>query len=311
VAAYEPEDLGAEAGFCYASREFRDGHGNRGMRARFFGQYLVGNGRITAPQLLAAVEYQERNNTKLGSQAVALGLATPFEIERIRALQAKADLRFGEAGVRLGVLSDEDVQRVRAAQEGGHVQLGEALVALGYLRVDQVEAAAAEFLTAEARLEPDVVTIPADLPLREVAFELFHLAHKLLLRVCDLASKTERVHVMHGVLPLSDCNARVAVTGAFDTSVLFGLPHEIAFELASRFSGELEPADEDVDAIVCELANLLCGNLQSVLAEQGFRVEISAAQLLAARVSVPPGGRVALVPFVTHRGQVLVGLSLP
>jgi CheY-specific phosphatase CheX len=280
------------------------------MRARFFGQHLVSNGKVTAPQLLAAVEYQDRNNAKLGSCAVGLGLATPFEVEQIRALQAKEDLMFGEAAVELGVLDEAEVQRIRAAQEDSHVQLGEALVALGYLERDQVEAAAAEFLTAEARLEPEVVTVPDDLPLHGVAFELFHLAHKLLLRVCNVASKTERLRVLDGVMPLSDYNARVRVSGAVNSTVLLCLPQAIASDIASRYSGEVAPTDAEIAQITRELTNLLCDNLRSVLAEQGMRVQMATAELQGTRVSVPPGSRVALVPFLTHRGQVLVGLSL-
>jgi CheY-specific phosphatase CheX len=280
------------------------------MRARFFGQHLVSNGRVTAPQLLAAVEYQDRNNAKLGAIALTLGLATPFEIEQICALQAKEDLLFGEAAVKLGVLDEAEVRRVRAAQEDGHVQLGEALVALGYLSREQVEVAAAEFLTAEARLEAEVVTVPDDLPLHDVAFELFHLAHKLLLRVCDVASKTERLRVLNGIMPLSDHNARVRVSGAVNSTVLLCLPHAIAIDIAGRYSGEAAPTDVDVAEIVRELANLLCDNLRSVLAEQGMRVQMAKAELQGSRVSVPPGAQVALVPYLTHRGQVLVGLSL-
>jgi CheY-specific phosphatase CheX len=280
------------------------------MRPRFFGQYLVAGGRVTAPQLLAAVEYQERNNTKLGSCAVALGLATPFEVEQIRALQAKEDLRFGEAAIKLGTLSEADVQRVRAAQQDGHVQLGTALVALGYVREDQVEGWAAEFLTAEARLEPDVVTVPDDLPLRDVAFELFHLAHRLLLRVCDLTSKTERLRVMRDIMPLSDRNARIPITGAIDSTVLLCVPQAIASDMASRYSGDLPPTDAEMEEIVCDLATLLCDNLRSVLAEQGARIEVGSAEPVGSRVSMPPGGSVALVPFITHRGQVLVALTL-
>ena len=281
------------------------------MRARFFGQYLIANGVITAPQLLAAIEYQSRNNSKLGESVVALGLATPFEVEKVRALQATQDLRFGEAAQKLGVLGADEVERAAAVRESAHIQLGEALIALGYLDKQQVEQAAAAFLAAEAELEPEVVTIPADLPRREVAFELFHLAHKLLLRVCDLTSKTERLRVMRDVLPLSDRNARIAISGALNGSILLGVPHAIGHELAARFSGELAPDEAAIDAIVAELARLLCGNLQSVLAEQGVRIELGTPERLAARVSMPPGSRVALVPFVTHRGQVLVGLSLP
>jgi CheY-specific phosphatase CheX len=281
------------------------------MRARFFGQHLLAHGLVTAPQLLAAVEYQERNDTRLGSCAVALGLVTPFEVEQILALQAREDLRFGEAAVKLGLLSDRELRQVLSRQENAHVPLGEAVVALGFLSMPQIEAAAAEFLALEARIEPEVVTIPDDLPARELAFELFHLAHKLLLRVCDLISKTERLRVVEDVLPLSDRNAGVLLTGAVETSVMLCLPDVVAVEVAKRFSGELAPNARDVDRIVLELANLLCGNLQSVMAERGVRLHRTDAEWHGARMSLPPGRRVALVPFLTHRGQVVVSMSLP
>jgi CheY-specific phosphatase CheX len=281
------------------------------MRARFFGQHLLASGLISAPQLLAAVEYQDRNNPRLGSYAVSLGLVTPFEVEQIRALQAREDLRFGEAAVQLKLLTEEQVQEVLAKQDHAHVPLGEALIALGYLSAQQVETAAVEFMAAEEQLEPEVVTIPEDLPLRELAVELFHLTHKLLLRVCDLTSKTERLRVVGDVVPLSDRNAAVALSGAINTTVLLCLPETVAFEVAKRFSGELTPSEQDLENIVCELATILCGNLQSVMAERGTRLQLAPAELVGSRISLPPGRRFALVPFVTHRGQVLVSLSLP
>jgi CheY-specific phosphatase CheX len=281
------------------------------MRARFFGQFLLGNGTITAPQLLAATEYQERNNPRLGEIAVSLGYATPFDVAQIRSLQAKKDLLFGDAALQLGVLTDAQVQRIIEAQEHRHVSLGKALVALGYLSREQVEAAASEFLTEEARIEPEVVTIPDDLPLREVAFELFHLTHKLLLRVCNLTSKTEKLRVLTDLMPLSDRNACVGVSGAFQSGILLCLPHEIAYDMASSESGDAPPTESDADAIVCELASLLCSNLQSVLAERGMRIELGSAEIVGPRVSLPPGRRVAVVPFLTHKGQVLVSLALP
>lgn len=272
---------------------------------------MLARGLLTAPQLLAAVEYQERYDTRLGSCAVAMGLLTPFEVEQVRAAQAREDLRFGEAAVKLGLLSDAQLEDVLAKQLDAHVPLGDAVVALGFMKAAQVEAAAAEFLAAEAQLEPEVVTIPDDLPLRELAFELFHLAHKLLLRVCDVTSKTERLRVVADVLPLSDHNATVAISGAIATSVTLCLPDAVAVEVAKRFSGELAPPRHAVEQIVLELANLLCGNLQSVMAERGVRLWPADAVLLGSHASLPPGRRAALVPFVTHRGQVLVSMDLP
>jgi hypothetical protein len=289
------------------------------MKPRFFGQYLLANGLINAPQLLAAVEYQERNNPRLGELALSMGLATQFEVDQIQALQATHDLRFGEAAQRLGLLECAEVARVLAAQSDRHVLLGHALAALGYLTPTEVEAAAAEFLTKEAQLEPESATIPEDLPLRRVAFELFHLAHKLLLRVCELPSKTERLRVVTDVVPLSDRNVLVTLRGALDpetpaatdTGVLLCVPQQIAVDLATRFSGEIAPAETAVNDVVCELAGILCNNLRSVLAEQGARVEIGEPEVIPSRLSLPPGRRMAVVPFVTHSGLVMVCLALP
>jgi CheY-specific phosphatase CheX len=290
------------------------------MKPRFFGQHLLANGLITSPQLLAAVEYQERHNPRLGELAVELGLLTTFEVERIRALQARQDLRFGDAAKELDLLATEDIERIVAAQLDRHVPLGQAMAALGFLAPDQVERAAAEFLTEEARLQPEVMTIPDDLPLRRVAFELFHLAGRLLTRVCELQAKPEKLRVVTDIVALSDRNVIVTLRGelsaalgggTLDGAVLLCLPNSIAVDVASRFSGDDAPSDEAVGAVVCELANILCGNLMSVLAEQGARLEVGEPEILPPRVSLPPGRRMALVPFVTHQGLALISLALP
>ena len=238
-------------------------------------------------------------------------LATPFEVEQIRALQATEDLLFGEAALRLGILDERDLDRVLASREHSHRHLGEALVTLGYLTREQVEAAAAKFLADEARIEAELVNIPDGLPYRDLAAQLFQLAHKLLLRVCDLGSKTERLRIVTGVLPLSDRNVRMPLSGDVDSAVILSVPDAIAVHLAARFSGELSPSDADIDNVVRELGSLLCRNLESVAAEQGRRLQCGEPERVPARVSLAPGERVALVPFLTHRGQVLVSLALP
>jgi CheY-specific phosphatase CheX len=194
------------------------------------------------------------------------------------------------------------------------------MAALGFLSPGEVERAASEFLTEEARLEPEVMTIPEDLPLRRVAFELFHLAGRMLTRVCELQTKPEKLRVVTDIVALSDRNVIVTLRGelsadlgggTMDGAVLVCLPGAIAVDVASRFSGEDAPSDEQVSGVVCELANILCGNLKSVLAEQGGRIEVGEPEVLPPRVSLPPGRRMALVPFVTHQGLVLVSLALP
>ena len=83
---------------------------------RFFGQFLLAEGRITPPQLLAALEYQSELNARLGEYAVALGQLTRFDAERIHALQVSKDLLFGEAALELSLLDAEQLRRLVAAQ---------------------------------------------------------------------------------------------------------------------------------------------------------------------------------------------------
>ena len=281
------------------------------MIPRFFGQYLLGQGLITAPQLLAAVEYQNRRNARLGEVAVERGLATPFEVEQIRALQAKEDRLFGEAAIRLHILTAEQVYEMLVAQKDAHLELGQALVDQGFLTQEQVDQAAAQSINEENKLEPEIFTLPEGLPHQEPLTELFYLAHKMLLRVCNLVSKPDLVRLADDFVPLSDCNVRVPLKGAVQGAMLLGVPHAIATESAQAFSGEEPPDASAEDAIVHELATILSENLSSALAERGRRLTLGKPEAVEQRMTVPPGTRVALVPFVTHQGQVLVGMSVP
>lgn len=278
------------------------------MKTRFLGQYLLAKELITAPQLLAAVEYQERRNTRLGEYAVKLGLATSFEVDQIRSLQTQEDRLFGEAAIKLEILTDDQVQQILAAQKDNHVRLGEALSQLGYLGTTELEEALAAFLSEEDRIEPEVVTIPEDLPHQELLFELFYLGHKLLLRAWDMPNKTDRIKIDGDAAALSDRNAIVTLTGSTNLQVVVGVPHSVAEQAARRFTGEEPPSEEAINNIVREFTNVLCGNLRSVLAERGLRINASEAKSIDARLSLPPGKRAALVPFLTHLGQVLIGV---
>lgn len=279
------------------------------VRPRFFGQYLLSKGLLTAPQLMAAVEYQEQRNTRVGDKAVSQGLLTPFDVERVRALQVHENLFFGEAAIRLGVLSAGQVRDLLTTQKDAHVHLGDALANLGYLDRATTDRALGEYLAEEDRIEPEVVTVPEDLPGKDIAFELFHLAHRLLLRVWNLDNKTDRLRVETGMVALSDRNARITISGAVETVVFVCAPHEVARMAASPQYAEVEPTEEDMNRAVREFCRILCENLASVLAEQGLRVTVGEPLMLMSRASTPPGIKASVVAYLTHRGQVFVGMT--
>jgi CheY-specific phosphatase CheX len=190
------------------------------------------------------------------------------------------------------------------------VRLGDALVELDYLDKIQVDHALAEFFDAEDRIEPEVVTIPPDMPGQEIAFELFYLAHKLLLRACDLVSKTEALRIHEGPVSLSERNVRIDVSGAYLGYVVLCVPEEIAEATAARFCGEQEPAEDDIRNVVVELGRLLTANLRSIFAERGQRLVVADPVAIPDQLSLAAGEKLAMVPFLTHQGQVLIGMRL-
>ena len=120
------------------------------MRRRFFGQYLVSQGYITPPQLLAAVEYQSKYNSRLGELAVALGMITPFESEQINAAQLSRDRLFGETALDCGLMTERQLSDVLETQRNARVLLGQAIETLGFLQRCTIDSALYAYLEAKS-----------------------------------------------------------------------------------------------------------------------------------------------------------------
>ncbi|HEX7481115.1 MAG TPA: hypothetical protein VF331_25145 [Polyangiales bacterium] len=279
------------------------------MRRHFFGQFLLSKGLITPPQLLAAVEYQDKYNSRLGELAVALSMVTPFEAQQINSKQVREDRLFGQAAIELGLLSEQQVCDVLATQRDSHVLLGQAIVTLGYVAAEVIDSALAEFLD-EASHDPDGIQLPAEVPDRELAAALFDLAQKLLLRAWDLTSKPGPGRVEAMRLTLSDRNARVELDGSLPMTVLIGVPNDVIAKLVRHLATSTDPTESDEDQLVLEFGQLLGENLAVALAERGQEVHVSHVTSQGARATLPPEVKVTVVPYLTHGGQVLIGLRL-
>jgi CheY-specific phosphatase CheX len=278
------------------------------MRPRFFGQYLLSRGVITAPQLLAAVEYQNKHRSKLGQVATALGLVTPFDAERIHALQFEQDLLFGEAAIRLGLLSAEQLDHVLTTQQDSQVLLGQALEQLGYLDAHSRDAALVDYAIALRNSEPVFITIPTDLPERDTVFMLLALAPKLLMRAWGVQCKTDKLRVVDGPAVLSDVNAVVQLSGALSARLIVAAPYAVTEKLIAAADPSSSLDQQDANGLVCELANVLAAHVISLLAEQSRRVFGAKATVIESRISLAPGACLALASYLTHSGQIHVGL---
>lgn len=201
----------------------------RRHKTRFFGQFLLAEGYITAPQLLAALEYQEQFNARLGEYAVALGLLTLFDAQQIHARQVEKDLLFGQAALELQLLTKEQLRQVMAAQRNDHVLLGEALCKLGYVDQAVIARALADLGDTASQVDPDQwLNLAADVPSREVLIKTCYLTHKLLPRLWDLTNKATDATFVKDTLRLSDRNASISVRGDHSFGIHLGVPHSIA-----------------------------------------------------------------------------------
>ncbi len=103
------------------------------MRSTLFGQFLLERNMIDADQLREALEYQGRNNRRLGNLAVDKGFLTEADVHRVIERQWVEDKEFGSLAVEMGFLSPNQLDELLCVQKSKHIPLGEALIRIGAL----------------------------------------------------------------------------------------------------------------------------------------------------------------------------------
>ena len=275
----------------------------------FFGQYLLSRGIITPAKLAAATEYQKQFNSRIGDYAVALGLLTEEDVKRINALQLSEDLLFGEAALKLGLLQKRLLHELVAAQRIDHVMLGEALISLGYVSKQQVNGALVDFLRAREDHMRTLFALPDELPMRELAEKLFRLFHLLLFRAWGVRNQPGDIEIISEQVLLSDINAMVTLTGDANTHLLFAVPQPMA-ESRESWLADGKPDEEaqpQPERPVMALADIVSRNLVAALQGEKVTVRAEQPQEVEFRVPLAPETRAAVMPYLTHEGQVFVG----
>jgi hypothetical protein len=103
------------------------------VAAKFFGQFLIGQGLIDSAQLLEALEAQRASSPLLGELAQARGWLTPAQAARINERQRAQDKRFGDIAREMGLLDGHQLSQLLDDQESRRKLLGEILVERGML----------------------------------------------------------------------------------------------------------------------------------------------------------------------------------
>ncbi len=253
------------------------------MAIQFFGQYLLAQGIIDGPQLLESVEFQESQNLKLGEIAVKRGYMTKPAADRVNRLQQSKDVRFGDGAIELGLLTAKHVDELLLEQRNSHRYLGDVIIEKGFAAKETIEAALEKFKAEQQSHEQGTIHIPNDIVVAEVAKDLFDLTYKLVLRIWGVQSKLGSVRVADTQLELPGFAVEVRFSGDLRVRYLLGVPVQVAVEGTKNVLDASVASPEEQQDLVCELANVICGNLTALLAGKGKKIEISPPIKISAR----------------------------
>lgn len=272
------------------------------MAVKFFGQYLIERGVLSADQLLAALEDQRGRNRRFGSYALQLGYLRPADVQRIQTEQQREDARFGEVAVKLGLLSETQVQEILLRQRQDHIMLGELLVERGDVTPERLASELSAFREDQAAWGSGDLPLPHDVADAAVVRAMLELSSRLLARTTGEAAKLDAPQ-WQDQAPAAQFSVHVRFSGQRDLALA------IACDLtaAERLTGALLGADavgegaEVVADAVREFANVVAGSVMARLAQLGVAVEIAPP---GDGVPTPGQGRLLGVQVLSGVGDV-------
>jgi CheY-specific phosphatase CheX len=250
----------------------------------FFGQYLVERNIVSRELLLQAIALQEQTNLSFGDTAVALGLLTAANADRINQAQRSQDLRIGDLSVQMGLLTEPQVMTILAEQKKRHLYIGEAVVKVGGLSAEDLERYLKEFKEDQAKYATDSVSIPAGVPQPELWEMMADLTYKMLTRVARVTFHSEPCRICLS-LPEYPVIAAMDITGDITVRYLFGCTPGLQAKIARAIltTDDVSGEDQEVlDDTIMEFINVVCGNIVAKAVQMGKRIDISPPELLNA-----------------------------
>jgi CheY-specific phosphatase CheX len=278
------------------------------MASQFFGQYLLAQNLLTARQLLAAVDYQDAHNLRLGEYAVRKGYLSLEDSNRIHRLQTTKDVQFGTAAVELGLLTEEQLHELLRAQKNDHLYLGDVIVRLGFMTPDAMKTALDQHRNEQRGADGDTLYIPSDVPVAPLAAEVFDLTRKLLLRLWGLQSKYGSTLPAETRLTPGEIAVAVSFTGEVKSRYIFGVPEAVVARSLRRLFGSEPSSRDDLVDLTAEFANVVAGNLAAGMSNIGKKVEVQPPKPLSGEVELEPQRAIAL-NLLTPLGDVCVAVT--
>ena len=249
------------------------------MGVKFFGQYLIESGEVTAEQVRAALDLMDAENRSIGELAVEGRLLTKADADKVNAEQRHRDMPFGELAAEMGLLDEEQIDNLVQLQWRTRLRIGQALVRLGQLEKDRLEELLVSYEEEQAPHRIENRALPAGLESNALAPYVLDLFTNLLMRVARIAT---RVGIGEPIVEAPDFPIQVAVsvTGESGLQLCLVGDEDFSRQLAAKASG-LDPESLDTEMLldgVGEFLNVLAGNAMALAERNGIATELGPPQ---------------------------------
>ena len=253
------------------------------MIASIVGNYLKDVGLLSEEQLYDLLVEHRKVRAKLGIIAVAEGLMTQEEAERVNRLQAIMDMRFGDIAVEEGYLTEGQVETLLKKQGNAYLAFAQALENQQLMLIEQLEQLLIDFQYDNNFTSSDMEKLKSDdidqiltlfLPLEGTKYEkIASVALRTIMRLIDLDVCVGRGYLANrreiGNGALQKVTGRVGFTTA-----LVGRGNALC-NMASVYGQEtFNTVDEDALDAIGEVVNCINGLVATSMEHQDNTLEL-------------------------------------
>lgn len=238
------------------------------MVSSIVGNYLMEKGLLTGEQFRDILNEQQKVRVKLGLIAVAEGVMTQEEADRVNQLQAVMDRRFGDIAVEKGYLTEGQVNSLLKKQGNAYLAFAQAMENQQLMTIEQLEQILLDYrcennFTAsdmDALKSDDVDSIlPLFLPVdSEAYYGIAGTTVRTLMRLVDTGLYPDKAYIMQKTEDENGALQKVEGEKGF-VSALGGKGNALQFTASVFGQEEFVSVDEDALDAIGELLNCING----------------------------------------------------
>lgn len=253
------------------------------MVSNIIGNYLVENDIITLEQFRDLIKEQRKVRVKLGLIAVAEGLMTQEEADKVNRLQTVMDKRFGDIAIEKGYLTEGQVEALLKKQGNAYLIFAQTLENLDLMTIEQLEQYMIDFQRDHQLTYSDMEDLKSNdvdriLPLYmpvegDRYINIVGTAIRTLLRCVDTDIYPEKAYLAKRCE--ADNGAFQFVEGEHNVACAMSGKGQALLPVASVFGKEEFP-EVNMDALdaIGELLNCINGLYATALSQGGVSMEL-------------------------------------